>query len=237
MIPVLAHEVDRGRDREVCRRIASALPVVPLRELRLAVAPADDERVEGVLVLGQDMEEARALRRAQPFVAVAGVEVRSQALEVERHLTRAVGAVDHAQRPGFTRLRAQLLDRKEDGGRRADMADHEHARPLARARPDRVRVDAGRPDDSRTGALGHELEQELDRPVFVTGREDLVTGREGERPQHRVQRRGRVRDEREISRARPTYSPSATRTRASSSRSLRASRSTGSRSSSRCHSW
>jgi hypothetical protein len=72
------------------------------------------------------------------------------------------------------------------------------AGPLGRAGPDRVHIDSRCLDDLRAGALGDELEQELDRSILVAGREDLVTWAEWEGAQDGVQRRRRIGEEREI---------------------------------------
>ena len=72
-----------------------------------------------------DGEKAAALRRAQPFVTVAGVEVRADRIQVEVELARPVGAVDDADDPGLARTPAQLLDREADRRRRADVAEEE----------------------------------------------------------------------------------------------------------------
>ena len=87
------------------------------RKSLVVVAPVDDGAVDPVLVLGADVEEARALRRAQPLVAVAGVEVGAEPLEVERRLTRRVRAVDDDREPFRACAGDDRLDRQEQGGR------------------------------------------------------------------------------------------------------------------------
>ncbi len=56
-----------------------------------AVAPRDDHRLDPAVMLRPRPEEARSLRRAEPLVAVAGVDVGAERLEVERQLARARG--------------------------------------------------------------------------------------------------------------------------------------------------
>jgi len=126
--------------------------------------------------------------------------------------------------------------RRVSASGRSDVADHEDARPFRRTGPDRFRIHSRRPYDPRSGALGDELEQELDPPVLVAGREDLVAATERERPENGVQRRRRVEDEREVVRGRSDVLAKRGRTPASSFSSKRSNRSTGSRSNSRCHS-
>ena len=123
------------------------------RKPGLAVAPADDERLDEPLTLRPNVEKPGALRRAEPFVAVPGVDVGAQPLEVERHVTRAVRAVDHREHPGLARPPAELLHREEKRRGRADVADEEDARLLRGGGPDRVRVDAGCPHHARAPAV------------------------------------------------------------------------------------
>jgi len=64
------------------------------------VAPADDRAFDALLIPPPNVQEAGALRRAEPFVAVARVEVRAERIEVERHLARRVRSVDDGDEPG-----------------------------------------------------------------------------------------------------------------------------------------
>src|SRR5437588_262371 len=83
-VVVLAHEVDRGRDGEVRRRVSRSLQLGAGPERRrLLVAPARDDAVDALLPLGTHVQETGALRCAQPFVAVPGVEVRAERVEIE----------------------------------------------------------------------------------------------------------------------------------------------------------
>src|SRR5215203_1165894 len=68
---VLGLELDRGRDGEPSRRIPRPLPAAARgnRALLLPV-PADDGGLEQLLPLRPRIQEARALRRTQPLVAV-----------------------------------------------------------------------------------------------------------------------------------------------------------------------
>ena len=188
----IAVRLDRGRDRQRRGGIARPLPAVPVGEgAVVAVAPRDHERLDPALVLRPRPEEAGALRRAEPLVAVAGVDVGAERVEIERQLARRVGAVDDRERSGRARRRADLRHREHERGRRGDVADRDRPRP----RPDRGRelvrlgVDELRAD-------------ELPRPrhgaVLVPRRQHLVAGLEAERADDRVQTGSRVGDEDEI---------------------------------------
>ena len=184
--------LDRGRDRQRGRGIARPLPAVPVGEGAVgAVAPRDHERLDPALVLRPRPEESRALRRAEPLVAVAGVDVRAERLEIERELARCVGAVDDRECPRRPRRGADLRHRQHERRRRGDVADGDRPRP----RPDRVHelVRLG-VDEPRA----HELPGPRDGAVLVPGRQHLVAGLEPERADDGVQSGGSVRDEDEI---------------------------------------
>ena len=184
--------LDRGRDRQRSGGIARPLPAVPVGEGAVgAVAPRDHERLDPALVLRPRPEEACALRRAEPLVTVARVDVGAERVEIERQLARRVSAVDDRERAGRARRGADLRHREHQRGRRGDVADRDRPRP----RPDR----------------GHELVRlgvdelradELPRPrhgaVLVPRRQHLVPGLEPERADDRVQTGSRVGDEDEI---------------------------------------
>jgi hypothetical protein len=61
--------------------------------------------------LGADVEEAGAFRRAEPFVAVARVEVGAECVEAEIDLPHGVGAVDDRHEPVGAGARDDPLDR------------------------------------------------------------------------------------------------------------------------------
>jgi hypothetical protein len=68
---VLPLPLDRGR--QLRGRVARALLLVPREEARVValLAPADHERVHVALRLLPHVEEARALRRAQPLIVIS----------------------------------------------------------------------------------------------------------------------------------------------------------------------
>ena len=102
----------RPGDCEVRGRVVRPLPAVALAEIRLLVgAPADDERLDPVLVLRSRPQKPGALGRAQPLVTVAGVDVRPQGLEIERNLPRSVRAVDDREDARLVGGSADLLHR------------------------------------------------------------------------------------------------------------------------------
>ena len=128
--------LDRGRHREVGRRIARALPAVALGEAtsRRRSPTRSTSGVDPVLVLRPRPEEPGALRRAEPLVAVARVDVGAERLQVERQLPGSVRAVDDREHAGLARRRADLRDREHERRRRGDVADGDGLR----ARPDRA---------------------------------------------------------------------------------------------------
>ena len=65
------------------------------------------------MVLGPGPEEAGALRRTEPLVAVAGVDVRAEGLQLEWDVARGMRAVDDREHA-------------RNAGRRADLLDGEH---------------------------------------------------------------------------------------------------------------
>src|SRR3954453_22777467 len=75
---VLALPLDRVRHGQVRGRVAGSLLFVPRNECRVVafVAPAEDEWVHFALAVASHVEERRTLRRGEPLVTVAGVEVR-----------------------------------------------------------------------------------------------------------------------------------------------------------------
>ena len=223
--------LDRGRNRQDRRRVARPLPAVPVGEgAVVAVAPRDHERLDPALVLGPRPEERRTLRRAEPLVAVAGVDVRPERLEVERQLTGCVRAVDDRERAGRPRGGADLRHRQHERRRRGDVADRDRLRPRADRLRELLRLGVDEP-------RAYELPRPRHRPVLVPRRQHLVARLEAERADDRVQAGGGVRDEDEI------VGPGADEAGQRGARSGRSARrnaapgtATGFRSSSRCSS-
>src|SRR6266550_5895067 len=102
---VLALPLDRRGDGQVRGRIARALPLVAHQEARVValVPPAEHKRMHVTLELAPHVEEAGALRRAQPLVAIARVEVGIELAEVQGQVSRDVGAVDDGDDPALAR--------------------------------------------------------------------------------------------------------------------------------------
>ena len=183
---------DRGGDRQNRRRVARSLPAVTVGEGAVgAVAPRDHERLDPALVLRPHPQEACTLRCAEPLVAVAGVDVRAERIEIERQLPGRVSAVDDRERTDRTCCRADLRHRQHERGRRRDVADGDGLR----LRPDRLRelvrlcVDEIR---------AHELPRPRHGTVLVAGRQHLVAGLEPQGADDGVQTGGGVRDEDEV---------------------------------------
>ena len=88
-----------------------------------AAAPRDDKRLHQRLDVCAHVQEARALGRAEPFVAVAGVEIGVKRVEVERNLAGGVCAVDHRIDAGGAGARQQGLNGQAQRRGRGDVAE------------------------------------------------------------------------------------------------------------------
>ena len=139
---VFGLEVDRRRHAEKRRKIARALPLQPALERRGAdvgveagvaahrggaelgreVAPAHHRGVQIRLSFRPGVQEGGALGRAQPLVAVAGVQVRADGHEIELDLPWGVCAVDQRRDAHLTRPRAQPGHGEHQRGGGADVA-------------------------------------------------------------------------------------------------------------------
>ena len=90
-----------------------------------------DERVDPLAAIGPDPKHARALRAAQPLVAVARPVGGAQAVEVDRHHARRVRAVDQRVDPAAVELGDQLGDGQDQGRRAGDVADQDEPGAVA----------------------------------------------------------------------------------------------------------
>ena len=172
------------------------------------MAPADDRAVDALLMFRPHVQEARSLRRAQPLVAIARVEVRAERLEVERHVARGVCAVDDGREARVARTAHDLLDRQQQAGCGGDVRGVHDARPLGLAREELLDDVADRQrhlrsDVARARARADRLPRHVARAVLEARREHLVARLEVERSGCDVHPRGRVLDEREVVRAAP----------------------------------
>ena len=102
-------EIDRRRHGQIGRVVARAGPdelVGPAFDPhRRNAAPAQDGRPDEGLVLRRDVQEARAKRPAQPFVAARGVEIAAQRVDRDGHLGQGVRPVDGDGDPAAAGLR------------------------------------------------------------------------------------------------------------------------------------
>ena len=128
-------------------------------------------------------------------MAVAGVDVRPEVLEVERQLPRRVGTVDNRERTRRSRPCADLRDREHERRRGGDVADRDRPRPRSNRSEELLRL---RVDKRGAG----EFPRPRHRAVLVSGRQHFVVRLEPQRADDGVQARRRVRDEDEIFRAR-----------------------------------
>ena len=128
---VLALERDRLREGEVRRRVARSLLLRARDERRgLVVAPARDRSVDPLLPPATNVDEACAFRGAEPFVAVAGIEVRVELLEVEVELCDCVRAVDDRHEAFRACARHDLLDREQQRRLGGDVGDENGSRSI-----------------------------------------------------------------------------------------------------------
>ena len=167
---------------------------------------ADDQRVETVLAVAADMEERRALRGADPFVQVAGVVRRSQAVDLDVEHPRRVRAVDEGVHPARRQLGHQLVDGQDEGRGRRDVVEHGQAGP----RRDRGQhpfddvLGAGGGKGKRHGhhsgaaGRGRDRQHVAAGVVLVVGRQQLVAGGEGEPAEDGIHAGGGVVDEGEV---------------------------------------
>ena len=136
-------------------------------------------------------------------MAVARVPVCAEALEVEVELSGRVGAVDEHRHARVARAAADLLDRKPERRRRADVADEEDARAVGHRGQQLVRRSRRRRvDRDVAGAcpLADPVPEQLVAAVLVRRGHHLVAGPQVERARDRVHRRCRVRDEHQVRR-------------------------------------
>jgi hypothetical protein len=147
-------------------------------------------------------------------VAVADVKVRAQEAEVERHLSRRVGAIDHRDHPRLPRETVpretdQIRDGEKKRGKRRDVGNRDHSDrgidPLSEGIENRP-GGGGRKgerdlDQPRPGFLRKNPPHAIDRAVFMVSGQDRVAGADAQRPCHEVHPVGGVADKREIVRA------------------------------------
>ena len=118
-VPVQSNS-SRKRERSGARRVGAVADRRAGRTLGLPVAPHPEER--------------RALGRAEPLVAVAGVVGGAERAEIERHHPRRVGAVDQRVDAAAARARRRGA---AIGSTRAGRAGHVIEQRQPRARRDR----------------------------------------------------------------------------------------------------
>ena len=61
------------------------------------VAPTDNAGVDHGMVFGPDVQEGRPFGRAEPFMAVASVEICAQLVQIQRDVAWHMGAVGKVQ--------------------------------------------------------------------------------------------------------------------------------------------
>src|SRR5262245_41721512 len=132
---VLGLELDGRWDGQESRQVAGALPFMIVNKLRATgpialVSPTDHEGIQPVLHLTAGVEESCTLRRAEPLVTGASVEIRVNGRQMQRDIGWGVGAADDAQQPGGTRTAADRFHRKREGRGAGNVTEKNDLRPL-----------------------------------------------------------------------------------------------------------
>ena len=143
---------------------------------------ADREGQQVLLAIAADMQEAGALRRAQPFVAIAGVVGGADPADRQRQHARCVRAVDERIHTALGERAHQRLDREHETGRAGDMIDEREPGPLRHRREHGIdhlrRIDI-RPRDRGSHDVNSEPLRRAQRipagVVRVVRREKLVS--------------------------------------------------------------
>ena len=159
----------------------------------LAVPPADHRRVEAAVVLGARMQEGRALGGAQPFVAVARVEVRAQRIQFQGDVARCVCTVDQGHNARVTCTPTQLGQREDQrrGGRDVTQKQHPCARRHTGPHPLHELGRAKRQGNGHllvhgTRTLAHKAPGVVAGAVFVVGGQHLIACAQLQRARHHI---------------------------------------------------
>lgn len=102
----------------------------------VAVAPAHHGGVDRFVVFGTDVKKGRTLGRAEPFVAVARVEIGTEGVEIQWNVAGSVGAVDEGENARFPCTAAEFRQGKNQSGGGRDVAQVEHPCPGSDLSPD-----------------------------------------------------------------------------------------------------
>ena len=148
------------------------------------VAPAHDQGLEQGLNLAPGIQKGAALRRAQPLVQVARVEIDAQRFQVQRELTRRMRAVDEGQDARRAGAPAKRHDRQDDSRGRGEVAEIDHPRARGHLVPNRF-DDLGRIGErirKRRGPIreatlaGQKAPGPVAGAVLVIGGQHLIAG-------------------------------------------------------------
>ncbi len=173
---------------------------------RIAVAATDHCRMQALLAIASYMQETRAARAAQPFVAIPCVVGRPNGAKIQRQHARCMRTVHQRVDPHRVQALHQCCDREHDGGRAADMVQHRQACPRGHAIEHRIEDLIGMTDrhlypghhHHRPGGMRNEIQQIGTGQIGVIGGEDLIARHEDTRAQHRAQRSGDIGDKSQI---------------------------------------
>ncbi len=201
-VPVeLVHPFDGCGDGEPCGDIARALPV-ELVEEALVDEVTEGGRVEIALAIGAGVEKGRALRRAAPLVEIAGVPVAVEGGDIEIEHAGRVGAIDEEGQILCAAPGSEILDGVDEGGGRGDVIDENEssargAGVLDGAEDVGRRMHGQRDVDFADGvasAAGEVVHRAPNGVVDMVGRDDLITRRQVERTEGRIDAGGGVGD-------------------------------------------
>src|SRR5262249_46838363 len=128
------------------------------------------------------VEGSCPLRRAEPLVTGASVEIRANGRQMQRDMAWGVGAVDDAQQTGGTRAAADRFHRKCEGRGARNVTEKNDLRPLGDPVPESLHPDIGvsnwerdgLPHVACTGLVTDEAPGAIHGPILVIGGEDLV---------------------------------------------------------------
>lgn len=187
-----AHGVDGGGESEDARVVVGA-HVVEIAEEHgtfwadFVSAAGEADGAESLLSGLGDVEESGAFGGAEPLVSAADPEVGVHGGDVDRDLSRGVGAVDEDGDAALFAHGDQLADGEDEACGAGDPGDHNEASASGQARCDGVEDQLGAGDgegdggfdEGGAGAGADSFEFVDARHVLVVGDEDFVAWAEG----------------------------------------------------------
>ena len=184
---VLLKEVDGCGHAQIGRGIDRPDPgeiVQKGRQARVVALPtvADDQRLQQMLAVGAGVEKAGPTRAAEPFVAVATVEVGADRLQIQIKLAGRMRAVHNCEDAGLSGPPTDLGNGQNQRGRRGDVAERNDLRAFVDTGPDLAYYVSGvgnrhgdrLADQSRAQLLAVEAPGTVDCAILVRGAQNLI---------------------------------------------------------------